>query len=80
MSKQNNLYYHAGIWLESSKSIRWSEETKEEAVDAESEAISMAKEFGGTPVVEYWHRKEGLYPGDADVVKGVYLVEEGVNS
>ena len=68
-------YYHAGTQL-SEDNVYWSNHTRMSRGTAVLEAKRLAKKRGGTGIVEYWDRSQGMRPGDPDVVIDAFFVEE----
>ena len=68
------MYYHAGTQINAG-TFRWSESTRRTAGAAEAEAKRIAKRHGGQPVVEYWDKQHGMYPGECGCVAGSYFVK-----
>lgn len=64
-----DLYYHAGCYDSESDTTSWSDITWGDRSLAAFEARGMAR-HGGTPIIEWWPRSAGEFPGDADVVLG----------
>lgn len=71
----NKYYYHAGSQKTVDGEVRvyWSAKTRRSKAQAESEAVRIAREQGGKPVVEFWSREHGLRPG-WDCAEGAYDV------
>jgi len=66
-------YYHAGSI--DGTACRWSLVTRRTREAAVCEAVRIARQHGGRPVVEYWDRAHGLRPGDCEAVAGSDFVD-----
>ena len=67
-------YYHAGTQV-GDQTTHWSDHTRRTFRRAETEALALAEQHGGRPVVEWWDRRHGLRPGDCELVLGAEYVE-----
>lgn len=68
-------YWHAGVKLENGD-FRWSHHTRRTRQAAILEARKMARQQGGSGLVEFWDSRHGLAPGDGNVIEGGFFVEE----
>jgi hypothetical protein len=70
MIESEQYYYHAGVEFPRPPRLTfWSHHTRRSRAAAIREARRLTRGTNGRAVVEYWDRRHGLRPGDAEVVE-----------